>query len=221
MGQTPSWSEVIEASFDDYIGRFFTAVPGVVVEYHATTQTVDITAGVTIPYETATGEVGYDAIPMLHNVPVVFPGAGAHSITFPIKQGDTMLLVVCNCDISGWKRSPSGAAVDPKSAHRNHISDAVAIPGLRILKKSIKPAPPSDGMVITSPVLRLGSAAASQAVVVQSALDAFVAALQASIAALDVPTPNPAQAAALLALQTLYSQLGTEWLAGTTKVKAE
>ena len=63
-------------------------------------------------------------------VPVVYPGSGGWSFTFPIAQGDTGLLVFSQRDADKW--FAEGVTAKPPTRRMHDFSDAIFIPGLRI-----------------------------------------------------------------------------------------
>lgn len=68
-------------------------------------------------------------LPTLIHVPVVFPGGGGYSMTFPIKSGDEVLVVFSSRCIDAWWQS---GGVQQQIEHRAHdLSDGIAIVGLR------------------------------------------------------------------------------------------
>jgi hypothetical protein len=65
----------------------------------------------------------------IYSVPVVFPSSQAGGILFPIKKGDTVLVVISECAIGNWLAG-DGRVVEPEDATRFTMHDAIAIPGL-------------------------------------------------------------------------------------------
>lgn len=232
MALTYTQAEVLEASHKHFMDSFFTAMPGIVVSYDSATQTADVQPAVKTRYEDEEGNQIVEEEPIVPCVPVIFPGAGSASITWPVAKGDSVLLVVSSLPLDTW--IALGGVVDPRAYWRNHLSDCVAIPGLRSFKGAIKPAPPSNALVVTAPsggTVKLGSASASEAVAVQSALDIFCQALVSAAVSL---ASNPANAQAALALTTLANELFSGgfnpldpptsfslWSAGTSRTKAD
>lgn len=72
------------------------------------------------------------SMPVITNVPVVWPGAGGFRLTFPIAKGDTVLLVFADRSLDVWLAK--GGEVDPADPRHHALSDAIAIPGLRDFK---------------------------------------------------------------------------------------
>lgn len=209
VDQTPTLTDVLEAVFRSFVAQQFTAMPGIVEAYDPVLQRVDVQPAIKATHEDEAGPV-VEAEPIIPSVPVLFLGGGGSHLTHPIAKGDPVLLVF-GAPIKAWLTL--GGVVDPRAVHRNHLGDAIAIPGLRPRPQVIKPAPSTSAMVLTASDLRLGGADADQAVVVQSALDTFVDALQAGI---DAAVPNDGGKVALTAIK---ETLGA-WSAGTTKTKA-
>lgn len=68
------------------------------------------------------------SVPVIVNVPIVFPGAGEFRLTFPVKPGDGCLLVFSDRSLDVW--ISKGGEVDPVDPRRHALTDAVAILGL-------------------------------------------------------------------------------------------
>lgn len=69
-------------------------------------------------------------LPLLVNVPAVFPSAGGWNLTFPIQPGDECLLVFADTQLDIWWQN-GGTGNNPISQRRHDLSDAVAVFGLR------------------------------------------------------------------------------------------
>ena len=67
-------------------------------------------------------------MPVLANVPVIFPRSGGASLTFPVTAGDTCLLVFIERSTDLWLSE--GGQVTPDDPRKFDLSDAVAIMGL-------------------------------------------------------------------------------------------
>ncbi len=67
-------------------------------------------------------------IPSLMEVPVVFPASKFFDLEFPLDEGDGVLLLFQESDISTWKNGDFPAI--PAVASRFNLDSAVAIPGL-------------------------------------------------------------------------------------------
>lgn len=71
-------------------------------------------------------------LPIINNVPVLTLGAvgGDAFIHFPLKAGDTGIIIICDRSLDIWL-SGSGQIIDPKDTRIHDINDSVFIPGLR------------------------------------------------------------------------------------------
>jgi len=125
----PSWSDVILAAIGSRMDNVYTAMPGAVQEYDASRQAVSVQPLVQRSFisEDDTREV--ERMPVIQDVPVVFPSGGKFRITFPVKAGDTGLIIVASCSLDKWLSI--GGEVDPENDRRHHPGDAIFIPGLR------------------------------------------------------------------------------------------
>ena len=101
-----------------------TALPGQIVSYDYTTQKAVIQPCLKKSYLDGTTQ----EMPILNNVPVIFPRAGEASLTFPVVPGDTCLLLFIERSTDLWKSV--GGIVAPNDPRKFDLSDAVAIMGL-------------------------------------------------------------------------------------------
>jgi len=67
-------------------------------------------------------------LPLLEDVPVLFFGSGDFEITFELKNGSYVLLIIAERAIENW--ITKGGLVDPELKRTFDLSDAIAIPGL-------------------------------------------------------------------------------------------
>lgn len=74
-------------------------------------------------------------LPLLVDVPVVFPHAGGYSLTFPVKSGDECLVVFMSRCMDAWWQD---GGIQPALDRRMHdLSDGMAILGPWSQKKKI------------------------------------------------------------------------------------
>ena len=77
----------------------------------------------------------YSELPVVKNVPVVFPSSNESGFVFTPKQGDTVLLIFAQCNIDNFK----GGSVEPYSTVFDRsldINDAIAIVGFSPFNKN-------------------------------------------------------------------------------------
>ncbi len=116
-------AELVDAAIRARLFDVLTTLPGQVQSYDRATQTVDVQP---LPASYQDGEPV--AWPILRAVPVAFPRAGGAAITWPIVSGDHVLLHFASRALDRWLAT--GDAGDPQSPRAQHLSDAVAVPGV-------------------------------------------------------------------------------------------
>jgi len=117
-------TDVLDAAIRNRFAELQTAMPAQVVSYDFRTQKAQVKP--TINRRFADGKV--QSYPAINNVPVIFPRSGGASMTFPVKPGDTVLLIFASRSIDGWTNQ--GGTVDQSDNRMHSINDAIAIPGL-------------------------------------------------------------------------------------------
>jgi len=114
-------------------GKMHTALPGIVEEYDHLESRVRATPVVHKRFK----EGGVVEYPPIVSVPVIFPRTKRFRMTFPLEQGDGVLLVFSERSIENWVRS--GRASAPSDTRKFSITDAMAIPGLFAFGFGLKP----------------------------------------------------------------------------------
>lgn len=125
---SPTLADVVNRGVDLRLLDLHTATVAEVQTYDAEKQTVDVKPQVKTYEEQESGDQVPAELAVLSGVKVLFPGANGFRITFPLTQGDTVLLVFAESSLDQWMAR--GGLVDPKDPRRHHLADAVAIPGL-------------------------------------------------------------------------------------------
>jgi hypothetical protein len=115
------------------LNNVHTAMPGMIIDYDYTTQKAKIQP--TINKVWTTGKI--EPMPVLENVPVIFPQAGGASLSFPVTPGDTCLIVFCERSITEWLLQ--GGFATPNDPRKFDLSDAVAIMGLMPFNSTFPP----------------------------------------------------------------------------------
>ena len=93
------------------------------------------TASVQIVYKRVVSEVEKD-YPLLLDCPVVVLSGGTSSLRFPIKVGDTCLVLFCDRNIDNW--FASGNNMKPNTPRKHDISDGIALVGINSKLKSLQ-----------------------------------------------------------------------------------
>ena len=123
-------------SFDNFDFNLRCASPGIIMSFDPDTQTATVQIAITERIKCNADEfiakyganVASIEIPILPDVPVVYPCAGDFFLTFPVKAGNECLVVFSDACIDAWFQS--GGVQDQMSLRRHDLSDAFAIVGV-------------------------------------------------------------------------------------------
>lgn len=100
------------------------AMPGIIQSFDATSQTATVQLAIRERVN-INGNQEWTEIPLLVDVPVLFPRAGGYSITFPVSQGDECLVVFADCCFDAFWQS--GGVQNQVDRRRHDLSDGLAI----------------------------------------------------------------------------------------------
>lgn len=146
-----SLGKAIRKLIDRKIRNTAVAIPGIVVSYDAVKKTAKVQPAIyrAVPNASDEDTDSFEEIPPIPGVPVAWPKARGFILEGSLNPGDPVLLVACDRDISGWRRS--GRLSEPRDGREHHWANAVALPGL---VPSTNPFPtPSDAAALNSKVL--------------------------------------------------------------------
>jgi hypothetical protein len=151
----PTHAEIIQEALRSKLADVHTAIPGRVVSYDKTKQVADVEIVVKRPLETADGTIVQEDLPVIPNVPIVWSGGGGISLTFPLAEGDHVLLVFCEASIAMWRET--GEVGEVGDLRRHSLGHAVAIPMVRPVSEAISSNGVSDSnAVLYGGVLQVG-----------------------------------------------------------------
>lgn len=119
-----SLSEPLRRAIRQASTQMYVALPARIERYDHAEQRADVLPLLRRAY--ADGEV--QDMPVVADVPVIWPRSGGAQMTMPVKRGDTVLLVFIDRSIDRWLAE--GGTVTPDDRRQHDLSDAVAIPGL-------------------------------------------------------------------------------------------
>ena len=137
---TPTLQDLFKTAFDHEISNIHTALPGHIVKYDAKTQKAEVMPDLQKKYYNGTVQ----DMPIITNVPIVFPRGDDFFIKLPIKANDSVLLIFIERSLERWLSL--GGVVEPGSNRKFDISDCVAIPGFYSFASPISDS--SDNFVI-------------------------------------------------------------------------
>jgi len=145
--RTPTLSEVIRAAIDSRLRDVHVALPGRIESYDASEQKADVKPMVGELLPTRAGREIEESLPVIPNVPLVFPRGGGFYLTLPMRPGDFVLLVVNERSIDTWI-SGDGDEKSPDDFRTHNLSDAVALAGLYPLRAALDEVSVGDNLVI-------------------------------------------------------------------------
>lgn len=121
----PNISDVIKAYIQDALSNVWTAAQGVVQSYSEESQRASVSL---IQLQPRQGEDA-EEIPLLGNVPVMWPRGKNWSMTGPLAPGDSVLVWMLVHSIDNWlKDGVTGR--EPKRKRRFQVSSAICFPGV-------------------------------------------------------------------------------------------
>jgi len=131
LERTPTLDEVIERAILAVLCERAQTMPAQVLAYDRLTQRAQVQPALKIARGDldGDGEIDYDALPVLVEVPVLWPRGGGYALHLPLEPGDTVLLVVTARSLEEWLER-GGVDVEPQDLRVLALQDAVAIPGL-------------------------------------------------------------------------------------------
>lgn len=186
--------DVLREILDARAAEIHTALPARVIRYDAARQTVDVQPMIRDVHHTVDGALRTRSMPTLPAVPVVFIRGGAYFVTVPLAEGDTGMLVFSELPIDRWRST--GQEAHPVNARRHGLGNAVFFPGVRPRAQALAAPGIADHLVLGAEggcqvhvepdAVRLGSAAASDPVPLESKLQAELVRIKADITALRI-----------------------------------
>lgn len=139
MSDVPTLGTLLEAMRDSTMRSIRVCAPARIESYDSATQSCSVQP---LIYD---GELDEDDIrqvvrlPVITNVPVMHVGGNGFQITVPVAVGDTVLILFTDRSLDRWLAR--GGEVDPGTDQTHHMSDAIAIPGLRDFAHALSTAP--------------------------------------------------------------------------------
>lgn len=126
--RSPTMAAVLTHALRRHTDSLRVSLPGRIESFDAATQTADILPLVR-QTDTKDGREVINPFPVLPSVPVLFPGGGFYSATFPVQRGDTCWVVFGDYSIEEWWTH--GGVVTPADLELHGLNGAVAFVGCR------------------------------------------------------------------------------------------
>ena len=117
-------SEPLRAAVESVMSELHVCLPGRIERYDHTEQRAEVKPLLRRNYR----DGDESDMPVIADVPVIWPRAGGASLTMPVQTGDGVLLVFADRSLDRWLAE--GGEVTPDDRRKHDLSDCVAIPGL-------------------------------------------------------------------------------------------
>lgn len=103
------------------------SLPGIVQSFDSVACTCTVQPAIAGQGVDEKGQIQSAPLPLLTDVPVIFPRGGGCTITFPVKAGDECLVIFSDRCIDFWWQN--GGVQEPVDPRQHDLSDAFAIVG--------------------------------------------------------------------------------------------
>lgn len=122
-------SEAILAAFQGLKAEIWNALPGIIQSFDPAKMTAVVQPSIQALWRDPLGNQTWQTMPLCLDVPVMFPGGGGCTMTFPLVEGDECLLIFASRCIDSWWQS---GGVGVQAEMRMHdLSDGFCLPGPR------------------------------------------------------------------------------------------
>lgn len=225
MPETPTLAEVIRRAIAANRDELHVAMPGKVHAVNASRGTVDVVPQFRAAVERRNGTFALEDLPIIPDVPVIFPRAGGFSVKLPIAVGDPIQVLFNERDLGLWRSQ--GEPGSPGDLRAHSLAGAVAIPGLFI--NSDAPSIPSANLElghegtdaatieITSSEVRLTKGSSNKI----ARADRVETQLQAIVDAITNGVPGTSDGGAALQTSIVGFLAGVPGNTGTDNVKGD
>lgn len=121
--------EAMRLVLDGRQSCIWTAMPAIVQSVDLDAMTCEVQPAIQGTVENENGTTQSVNLPLLVDVPILFPSAGGFLVTLPMAEGDEVLVVFASRCIDSWWQS--GGVGRPMEARMHDLSDGFALPGPR------------------------------------------------------------------------------------------
>lgn len=149
MALDPNDAELLRQAIEDRLLDVRTAATGKVVTYDAAKRTASIRPVTKRALSDVAGGLSHEELPVLPDVPVIWPGGGGFTFEFNLAAGDHVLLVFTDDSDAIWQET--GEVSIPGNLQRHSLSNAKAIPLAGGVKNRLSDKPSSGQGVLLVP----------------------------------------------------------------------
>lgn len=125
--QTPTLQGLLNSVLAQHKRKIRQCIPARVETYDEATRKASVLPLLMDAFTDSAGERQTETLPVITNVPVVFPGSGGTRVRWPVSRGDVVLLLFSSASLDKWLAR--GGLVDPGDDRAYDLNDCVAIPG--------------------------------------------------------------------------------------------
>jgi len=134
--RSPTMAELLRVAIEYHTRDMWTALPGQIDKYDAEKQRANVKPLVQDLVVTEDGEEFAESLPVLPDVPVIWPRAGGFYLTLPVKVGDFCLIIFQSRSIDKYLEG-DGVDQNPGDFRTHSLTDAVALMGFAPFSKAI------------------------------------------------------------------------------------
>jgi hypothetical protein len=127
--------EALRMAMDGRLSSVWVSIPGIVSKVDFDKMTLEVQPAIQGTVEDQYGNFTNVNLPILVDVPIIFPSAGGFTLTLPIKIGDEVLVIFASRCIDSWWQS--GGIGIPMEQRMHDLSDGFAILGPKSQPKKI------------------------------------------------------------------------------------
>ena len=176
MERTPTLAQLLKQALESCLLDVHTALIGRIENYDASTQLADIQPVLKRAIKTNNNDFKQEDLPLLVDIPILFPRAGGFFISLPIQPGDYVQVIFNETSIDEFI-TESASTVDFE--RRFTLQGAVAIPGIFPQSEALQGAHKTNFVVgkdkgiqihIDGDKIRLGSEKADESLAIASAV---------------------------------------------------
>jgi hypothetical protein len=191
VSRSPTAAEVLRLAISGALENVHVALPGRIEEWDPAQQKASVKPLVKRLIAAEDGEEILEELPVLTDVPVLFPRSSEFFLSLPLAPGDFVLLVFCERSIDAWTAG-SGDDTDPNDFRRHDLSDAVALPGFYPFAKALADVSASTMALgktggpqvhVDGAAVHLGAYPATDFVALAAATEARLTALEVALGA--------------------------------------
>lgn len=175
-------SDVLEIHTDAYMENVHTSISGKIVSYDSIERKASVLPLIKLK---TIKEVNVD-LPVIDNVPVMFPSGSTFVLKWDIKPGDGCLLIFSEVGLGNYLNGNGVLQVATEDSSRFDLTDAICIPGLFpfSVSKTMYSSPPLAEIDITNGIIGLNGNDKTFMTYTEfnTALQSFIIALNAKFA---------------------------------------